>query len=487
MSGAVDSTAAAEAHAGGLRRVIRGFGDLAAAQVISQLIAFAALAYVARRVGPSNLGDYAYALVLATYFNLFASSGIDYLGTRDIAQDNESLGKTVGETLVLQGGLSLLLYLALVLTAPLLATNPETRRLIPVVGLTLLTGTFTLDWALLALGRPRSVALWRVLGQIVYAAFIPILVVGGGTGTLHYAWLNILGLAVTSFGLMAVLFGVVKARPRVGGIRSLARRFRRSLPFGYSLIMLQIYGGVAILILGLVDSAHTVGIFSIATKLPQALIVLANVWLNVFFPHTAKRLADDPRDFAHDLGRVVTATIVISTAIVVGAFLCSGTLIPTMFGASFKASSEPFALLTVAAALILVQANFSNVLLAGGSQRYYAITVSVAAGAIVVLNLALIPLFGVIGAAIATVAAEVGLTTATFVGARRRLGPISLDHARLARGAAAVLAMGSAMYLARFLGGAVVQIGTALVAFAAAAWRFRAFDHTLIHSGPGVS
>ncbi len=53
---------------GGLGHVVRGFGALAASNLVSQLIGFAALIYVARRTGATNLGAYAFAFLFATYF-----------------------------------------------------------------------------------------------------------------------------------------------------------------------------------------------------------------------------------------------------------------------------------------------------------------------------------------------------------------------------------------------------------------------------------
>jgi O-antigen/teichoic acid export membrane protein len=460
--------------------VIRGFGALAAGSLVSQLIGFVALAYVARRTGATNLGAYTFALLLATYFNLFASVGIDYLATRDVAQDRDSLGSIVGETLVLQGVLSAILYIALLALAPLLVTNHEVQRIVPIVGITLLTTTFTLDWALFAFGRSGSVALWRLVGQVVYAALIPVFVIEGERGILHYAWLNILGLVVTSIGLIWIFSRVADTKLHVSEPRALLRRLRRSIPFGYSLVVIQIYAGIGTLMLGYLDSTHAVGIYAVASKLPWALITFANLWLNVFFPHTAQRLLAGTRGFAHDLGRIITATIVIAAAATVGAFLCAGTLMATMFGASFQAASVPFALLTGAAALVLLQANFSNVLLAGGSQRYYAVVMTIAAATIVLLNLILIPLLGTVGAAISTVCGEIGLTAMTMIGVLRRLGSVPLDAGRLFRGAAAVCLMALAMIGARSVGGAIVQIGVALPTFIAAAWALRVFDFTLI-------
>ena len=54
-------------------RVVQSFGALAASNLVSQLIGFAVLVYVARRTGATNLGAYAFAFLFATYFNLFAA------------------------------------------------------------------------------------------------------------------------------------------------------------------------------------------------------------------------------------------------------------------------------------------------------------------------------------------------------------------------------------------------------------------------------
>jgi O-antigen/teichoic acid export membrane protein len=463
-----------------LRHVIRGFGGLAASSLISQLIGFIALAYVARRTGASNLGAYTVAFLLATYFNLFCSLGIDYLATRDLAQDRSQVNTVVGETLALQGVLSAVVYGALLLLAPLLAPTREAQQMVPILGLVLFTGTFTVDWALLALGRSDAVALWRLIGQVAYAAFVPVLVVSGRTGAFHYAWLNVLGLAVTSIGLFWALRRAVRMRLRVRSLRVLLLRLRRSIPFGYSLVMTQIYGTVGMLMLGYLDSTHAVGVYSVASKLPWALVGFANIWLNVFFPHTARRLVDDVSGFARDLGHVVNATLVIAAAVTVGASLCAGTLMTAMFGSAFHAAATPFALLAGAGSLVLLQASFSNVLLAGGSQKYFVVAMTVAATSIVALNLIFIPAFGAVGAAITTVVGEIGLTSMTFVGVRRRVGPVHLDVARLARGSAAVAAMAVATVGARLVGGAAVQVAVAAVSFGAAAWIFAAFDPALM-------
>jgi O-antigen/teichoic acid export membrane protein len=477
---AVDPDTAAPQANDGIGAVVRGFSALAASQLVGQLIGFVALVYVARKVGASNLGAYTFALLLATYFNLFASVGIDYLAMRDVGQHPDTLASVAGETILLQGALSGLLYVLLVLTGPLLAPSHEVRHLLPIVGLTMLTTTFTLDWALLALGRSTSLAACRIAGQLVYGCLVPIFVVGGTTGVVRYAWLNVIGFAVTAVAVMWVFFRVAPVRLRVNGPHALIHRFWRSIPFGYSRVMIQIYAGVSTLMVGYLETTRSVGVYAVAGKLPAALGAFASIWITVLFPYAARKLANDTQAFASDLGRIVTAATIIGVAVVVGAVLCAGTVMTALFGESFKGASTPFVLLSVSAALILVQANFSNVLLAGGSERQFVVIMTAAAVMIVVLNVILIPPFGTTGAASATALGEAVLTTATFVAVRRRLGPISLESARLARGGLAVATMALAMYGARFVGGAGVQVAAGLIAAVAGALLFRVFDLDLL-------
>jgi O-antigen/teichoic acid export membrane protein len=463
-----------------LARLVKGFSGLAAASLLSQLIAFVALAYVARKTGAANLGAYTLALLLAGYFNLVASVGVDYLAMRDLARNREAVGGIVGETLFLQGSLAVALYVALLVLAPILVANHDVESLVPIVGLVMFTTTFTLDWALMALGKPTTVAVWRVVGQVVYAAFIPLLVVGGRVGIERYAWLNILGLAVTAAGLLWAFWRYGGGRLRVVSSKALTTRLKRSLPFGYSMIMIQLYASVGVLILGYFESNHVVGIYAVASKLPLALISFANLWISVLFPHATIRLADEPEAFAVDLGRIVTGALVIGAAVSVGAALCAGTLMPTMFGESFKGAAVPFALLSCAAGLVLVQANFSNVLLAGGNERLYGLIMTACATGMVVLNLALIPLIGIDGAAIATIVGECALTAVTMIAAGRRIGTVPLDRRLLPRGLAAVGAMALGMLAARSLGGAIVQVAAGVAFLAAAALALRVVDPKLI-------
>lgn len=468
----------AEPH-GGIAAALRGFGVLSAANMVGQAIGFAALSVVTRRIGASAVGNYNFAVSLAAYFGLLANAGVSYVAFRDVTLDPGRLSRVLSESLSLQGIGAAIGYLLLVAVSHWLAPNRQAGSLVPIVGVTLIVSAVTVDGILLALRSRISVGVARVGGQAVYAALVPVLVTRT-SGPSPYAWLNVLGLAVT-----AIIVGGVLWRKRVWHFitprpGALGRRLRRSLAIGYSLGMIQLYNRADILLLGYLSTPRQVGLYAVANRLPYSLIGFANLWLQAVFPHAATTIRDDPARFRADISRVLTAAAVLALALTCGAAMFPARLMAAMFGGTFHAAGWPFAILSAAMALVLVEAVLSNVLIATSRDRRYAQIVTVGACVNVALNVALIPSLTSSGSALATLVTEILLIALTLVAARPVVGLPRLDVSRLARGVAAVVLMCGVMaavgtfsvWLAVAAGAAVFVGASALLrVFDPALWR----------------
>jgi O-antigen/teichoic acid export membrane protein len=463
------------------RSVVRAFGHLAVANIGGQALGFVALAYVANRIGPANLGAYNFAAALTGYLVLLANLGLSVLAMREIAVDPGRAGAIISQTLVLRVILSCLMYAGVVALGPSLTPDPRVDRLLPIVGLTIVIAGATLDWALLVLRRARLVAVWRFLGQVVYAALVFLFMVGGFAGAKRYAWFNVVGLIVTATGLLPALWRA-RTFQRTEGANALVGTLRRSMPYAYTQTMIQVYATIDMVILGYLRNVHTVGEYAAASKLPMALVGFAGLWFSVFFPHAADRLVNDRGGFAKDLRTLVTSSVVIALGISATAPLCASQLIGAVFGTAFGGAATPFALLSVYAAIVLIQVNFSNVLLAAGSQRYYMMIITLAATATVGLNLALVPALGATGAALSTLLAEVMLCCMTVFGVRRRLDGPLIDRRRVLRGLVAAGVAAGATAAVGSVAGAAAMVATALLVFLTAAVLTDAFDASALLS-----
>jgi PST family polysaccharide transporter len=456
---------------------LRGFGLLAVANIIGQVLGFAALVIVARRIGAPALGNYNFAVALASYFGLLASGGVGYVAARDVTLEPGRISTVVSESLTIQGVGAGAAYLLLIVASRWVAPNSHAQALLPIAGLAFVLTALTLDWVLLALGSRMPVATARVAGQVVYAALVPILV-AGRSGVVTYAWLNVLGLVVTGVIVGAVLryrrlWRFVAPQPR-----SLVARVRRSAAIAYSLTMIQLYNTTDVLLLGYLADSRDVGLYAAASRLPYSLVALANVWIQAFFPHAATTIRDDPARFHADVSRVLTAATVLALALASAAAVFPTRLMGSLFGHAFRAAGQPFEVLAAAMALVLIEAVLSNILIASSSDRRYAQIVTIAAFVNVGLNVILIPVLAATGSALATLVTEVLLVAMTLVAVRPIVGVPRLEAGRLVRGVAAVIAM-CAVMLALAPSSLWLAVAGGSVCFIVACAGLRVFDPDL--------
>lgn len=93
-----------------------------------------------------------------------------------------------------------------------------------------------------------------------------------------------------------------------------------------------------------------------------------------------------------------------------------------LFGAEFRAGNPVLRLLLVSQAVNALAGSVGHLLTMTGSQRLAAWIAGSGAAVNVLLNLLLIPVWGIVGAALATTISTVGWNVAAVVGVRRRLG-----------------------------------------------------------------
>jgi O-antigen/teichoic acid export membrane protein len=128
-----------------------------------------------------------------------------------------------------------------------------------------------------------------------------------------------------------------------------------------------------------------------------------------------------------------------------GSAIVSTALMTGLFGPAYRPAGLPFAILMAASAIVVVAINYTSLAMAAGQERTFALSVTVAAIVNVLLNLLLIPFYGAIGAAIATVAAEL---VVFLICARRVVGAIGrppLAGRRIAGAVVATAVMSAAL------------------------------------------
>jgi O-antigen/teichoic acid export membrane protein len=226
-----------------------------------------------------------------------------------------------------------------------------------------------------------------------------------------------------------------------------------------------VYYSTDLILVGYLRGNRDAGLYAAASKLPLSVIAVAALWFTVAMPETARLSSSGLRDRIQQQTRV-TAT----TAMVVGLpFVVLGPLFATdiatiVFGRRFTDAGAPLAILSASVAISLVQIVVTSVVIGAGRERPYVRAMSFGAGANVLLNLALIPTLGIVGAALATVVAETIVLIAGF----RQLRHI-IDHFDVKRqsvveaGAVTIVAAAAALIARHELGFAAAVVSASAV------------------------
>lgn len=423
----------------GLSFLKLGFGE-----AMARIIAFVATVYLARTLGTALYGVIVLATAVLLYLTFISDLGIEALGIRDVAAERDRLPATLAATL----GARLLVGVALAaITAAvglLLMPQPD-GAVLAIYAFVLLPVAMGTKWVHLGLERAGAASWGRMITELVAAVLI-IALVRRPADLVRAPLAQLLGEAVGALVLLRLLptgLGRVRAVLDPGAIRPL---LARSWPIvGHSLLGLAIFNSDFLFLRGFRDSA-AVGLYAAAYTLISFFLNLGAAYTMTLLP-VITRLRDDPEEARTLYDGSMAQVMAGALPVAIGGFLVAGGVIDLVFTPAYHASTLPLQVLLWTIPVALIRNVSQGVLIGYGRQDQLLHTVAWAAAVNVVLNLALIPKWGMLGAALATLATEIVRTTLAAWYARG-LGFPMTSPLRFTRIVVAALAMGAAVWLA---------------------------------------
>jgi O-antigen/teichoic acid export membrane protein len=208
------------------------------------------------------------------------------------------------------------------------------------------------------------------------------------------------GATMVSFTL-----GKVRLRPTFdAGL--LSQLLRWSLPVGGVLLLSSLHQQLGIILLSLLKPGSQVAFYGLAFKVVTALLVLPFYVLITLAPEYA-RLADNRRRLDEVVQKAFTAMEVSAAPILVLFVVFAPEITKVAGGSDFDGATPVLQILMPGVAVSFLGAIFGHVLISVNRQKWTLVATLVAVGANVILNLALIPIWGARGAAAAFTASEV--------------------------------------------------------------------------------
>jgi len=409
--------------------------------ILGAAAAFLTQVILARQLGPADFGAFAAAIGTVTLLVPIASFGVGSFWLRIFGLEGwhglRWLRSSLTYTIFTTAGVLTLLFIWV-------AVGPHdynSRCILSILSIYLLGQVLAqLQASKLQLEeRYFTLALWQFLPHLARMLFILILSV------IYARELYSSGVAIVYAAVSLVFFGVAArsiyrmhdrkfdlkghgARPSAtvsySGIPTMWQVASQSWPFGLAGSLYLIYFQSDIILLKYIKGDEVAGVYNVAFVLMTVIYLLPSVVYQKFLMPKLHRWAEnDSEKFrqVHLYGTQLMFVLGVTATLAIWGFIPS--VVPYLFGAQYSDSILPISILAVAAPARFVASGAGAVLTTRNHMKNKILIMGFAALSNLLMNIILIPKFGILGAVGSTVATEVMLAFAMQIYVKKYVFP----------------------------------------------------------------
>jgi O-antigen/teichoic acid export membrane protein len=392
--------------------VARNSGVGFVAQVALKGLSFAFSVLILRNLGAAAYGQYAAVLAFGAIFLFVADLGLSPYLVREVARQRDApAGKLETERLyatVLRLRLCLSFVAAVLLILAAWATGRPPVMIgavaLGTLGLILYGVQGTSEAILAGLERLDVTSGAKVINQLVFVILGGVaLVMGLGYYGLIVA--NLVGVAAITY----VCWGAVRSlniRPGGHATRSYVTILRSSIPFGIITFALGLSYRFDSVLLNVTRSDTETGYYNAAYNLVFSAAVLSNVFNTSLYPSLTRKAAGSKEGLGDVYERVLRYLMIMAFPITAGTFVLANELVGLLYSDSYLPAVPALQVIIWTVPLMFASEFLGYLAVIQQRERHVAGAVLASTGLNVVVNLILVPAFGVMAAAAVTVVTE---------------------------------------------------------------------------------
>jgi len=431
------------------RNTIFGIG----AQLVLRIATFTFQVLVVRALGGHEYGQYNIVIAWAGIFSVLGDLGITQYLAREIARDPSKSDELFWDTVVLRFFLGIFCSVATVGSA--IIFTDYSREII--IAIAIYTSSYFLqvilapmDSVLRGNERLDIVSIFGVISQILNMVLGGLFLFLG----LDFVWL-VIASVITLPIMIALNFWAIRRNhlqpPRFKINRAMWWSvIRYGIPFGITQLSLSLAFRVDTIVLSRYVSDYDIGLYNVAyVNLTLTLVLLAQSFNQSITPTLSREYAQNPDAVLPWYYQAVKMMLFLGLPIAVGGMLTADKIIG-LYQSEIAPAGLLLAMLVWDIPLVLYHSFCGNMAVSvkreGAAARIYS-TMGILN---LILNLLLIPRFGVIGAVFATIITDL-MGAAQFYFLFRHVFGAGLGFTRLIRIVIAAAIMGAAAFVLRDL------------------------------------
>jgi O-antigen/teichoic acid export membrane protein len=381
-------------------------------RVLRIIISFVVIIYVVRYLGPKDFGLYSYVLSFTWLFVAISTLGLETISVREIVKQPEKKDEIIGSvfTLRLLGGITAVILIALTL----LISGEElyTAILILIASAAFIFQSFSaIEYYFRAIVKAKYNA-YALSASVIFSSALKVILILIEAPLIYFIAAFTFEYFVLAVGLVTV-YKINKNKIlnwKYSKLLSISL-LKDSWPLALSGIFVMIYMKIGQVMIKHMLGDEAVGFYAAAVRLCEAWYFVPVTICNSIFPAivNAKNVGED--FYNNRMQKLYDLLAWLAIGIAVPVTIFSSEIIFIIFGPEFSPAAPVLTIYIWAGVAIFLAVASSQYLVTENLTKLLLLRTLIGMVLNVILNFTLIPIYGIVGSAIATL---VSYTAVTF-------------------------------------------------------------------------
>ena len=373
--------------------------------------------YVARYLGPERFGLLSYTLSFVFLFSSLASFGLDDILVRELVQNPEKRKDLLGSVFWLKVCGALVMGTAIALVLKYKVEDQQTYWMIALITFGFLfQATNVVDFYFQSQVQSKFAVRAQVI-QLILTSLFKIYLVWAKAELVWFAFALMLDQAVVAVLFLLVYHWQIEWFPFFSFRWIQAKKLMRDAwPLIFAGMVVSVYMKIDQVMLKEMLDTKAVGVYAAAVKLCEAWYFLPTALIASIFPAVIKAKIKSKTLYDKRVQNLYDLMVWSSIAVALPTTLLADWVILILYGIDFQEAADVLRIYIWAGVFVTLGIASSKWLIAENLQRYLFFRTILGALLNVGFNLWLIPIYGIKGAAIATLVAQgtVGFLSLSF-------------------------------------------------------------------------
>jgi O-antigen/teichoic acid export membrane protein len=390
-------------HAG-FQKYFRNMGWSFGGKMFSLLMSLFVGALVARYLGPEKYGVLNYALSFVTIFVFLSSFGIDNILVRDLIKNREKNEDIINTAFVLKLIGGLIVIILSTASSILIKNDIYTTVLVFIYSLHLIFVSLSVTDSYFQSILKYKYSFIAQFSSTIFVSILKLILIYIGLGTGWFVLAMVFEIVVSAFILLRLFKQKSGYKIKLKIDYKLAKQMLlSSWPFILTVAFYLIYTKIDQIMIGKMMDTHALGIYSAGVKLAEIWYFIPSIICGVLFPAmiNAKLIHDDL--YRQRIKKILIFILLIAFSISLFEFIFAKYLILIIFGKAYLQSVSVLKIYTWAGIIVSLIIVMQQYLTIENKTKTIMVSSFLGAFANIILNIFLIPSFGINGAAIATI------------------------------------------------------------------------------------